>query len=283
MIDETVEEIEEMQTHSSSVVAVKAAEAVRSLTERDYPTVEEYLKGLERNSSALRRANPSHASLHTTQREIVERVAGSDPADVAEAKAETEAAVENVITAVESAKERAASRAAEFLDDRETILTHDYSSTVAGTVDEALADGKTFELYVTESRPRFLGRKNARQLAQRAGVDVTLLVDSAAGHYLSEVDRVLVGMDCIVDGTLYNRIGTYPIAATAAQEGVPVTVVGAESKLVDGAFAFENELRSPSEVLREPAEGFEVVNPSYDATPTGLLDAVVTDEAIHRY
>ena len=82
MIDETVDEIEEMQTHSSSTVAIKAAEALRELLERDYATVEEYLRSLERNSSALRRANTSHASLFTTQREIVARVTDADPADV---------------------------------------------------------------------------------------------------------------------------------------------------------------------------------------------------------
>jgi len=86
MIDETVEEISEMQTHSSSVVAVKAAQALRDLTDREYPTVEDYLRSLDRNSSALRRANPSHASLHTTQHRIVNTVSDAEPDDVAAAK-----------------------------------------------------------------------------------------------------------------------------------------------------------------------------------------------------
>jgi translation initiation factor eIF-2B subunit delta len=87
-------------------------------------------------------------------------------------------------------------------------------------------------------------------------------------------------MDCIVDGTLYNRVGTYPIAATAADIGVPVTAVGSAAKVVDGGFAFENEHRAASEVMLEPADGFEVDNPAYDGTPVRLLDTVVTDEGI---
>ncbi|MBX0323519.1 translation initiation factor eIF-2B [Halomicroarcula sp. F13] len=283
MIDETVEEIEEMQTHSSSTVAMKAAKALRTLTDREFPTVEEYLRTLERNSNALRRANPSHASLHTTQIEIVEAVTDADPEDVATAKRLTEEAVEAAVDEVEYAKERAAARAADLIADDETLLTHDFSSTVLNAIDDALEAGHTFEVYTTESRPRFLGRKMARKLAERDGVDVTLVVDSAAGHYLSECDRVLVGMDCIVEDTLYNRVGTYPIATAANDTGVPMTVVGADAKFVDGAFAFENEFRSPAEVLREPAEGFDVANPAYDATPTSLLDSVVTDEAIREY
>jgi len=283
MIDETVEQIEEMQTHSSSVVAVKAAEALRSLTEREYPTVDDYLRSLERNSNALRRANPSHASLHTTQRQVVTTVTDAEPTDVEDAKERTLDAIDAVVEAVQSAKDRAAERAADVIADDDVLLVHDYSSTVMAAIDEALADGATFEVYATESRPRFLGRKTARHLAEREGVDVTLIVDSAAGHYLPDCDRVVVGMDCIVDDTLYNRVGTFPIAATAAQTETPMTVVGSAAKFVDGAFAFENDFRSSAEVIREPAEGFDVGNPAYDATPTALLDTVVTDEEIKRY
>ena len=283
MIDETVEEISEMQTHSSSVVAVKAAQALRDLTDREYPTVEDYLRSLDRNSSALRRANPSHASLHTTQNQIVSTVSDADPDDVATAKELTTEAIDDVVESVESSKDRAAARAVSEIADDDVLLTHDFSSTVLAAIDDAIEAGHSFEVYVTESRPRFLGRKMTRHLSDRDGVDVTLIVDSAAGHFMSEVDRVLVGMDCIVDDTLYNRIGTYPIVTAAADNDVPVTVVGAAAKYVDGAFAFENEIRSPSEVLREPAEGFEVANPAYDATPTHLLDTVVTDDGIHEY
>lgn len=283
MIDETVKQIEEMQTHSSSIVAIKAAEALVELTDREYPTVESYLRGLKRNSHALQRANPSHASLHTTQEEIVDRVSAADPDDVAEAKELTLEAIESIVSDVRAAKDRAASRAAEHIADDDVLLLHDFSTTVMAALDEALAAGETFELYVTESRPRHLGRKAARQLAERDGLDVTLIIDSAAGYYVSECDRVLLGMTCIVDETYYNRVGTYQLSTAAADSDVPVTVVGAHSKLVDGAFAFENEYRSLAEVMREPAEGFEIANPAYDATPTRLVDQVITDRKIHEY
>jgi translation initiation factor eIF-2B subunit delta len=110
-------------------------------------------------------------------------------------------------------------------------------------------------------------------------VDTHRIVDSAAGHFLPECDRVVTGMSCIVEETLYNRIGTHPIAATADDVGVPMTVIGSGAKIIEeGGFAFENEIRTPSEVMREPAEGFAVENPAYDATPTHLLESVVTDD-----
>ena len=282
MIDETAEEIREMRTHSSSVVAVKAARALLEITEQSFPTVEEYVRALERNSSALRRANPSHASLVTTQRDIVAAIDEEALDDVSAAQERTRDVIQSVIDEVERGKHEAAERLAEELVDGSTLLFHDYSTTVIEGIEIAVANGKTFDAFVTEARPRHLGRKAARVLGGIDGIEPTLIVDGAAGYYMDETDEVVVGMDCVVGDTLYNRVGTYPIAAVAANAGVPVTVAGSSSKIVDGAFQFENDFRSPAEVIREPPEGFDVANPSYDATPTDRLDRIVTDDGIRE-
>jgi translation initiation factor eIF-2B subunit delta len=283
MIDETIEEIREMQTHSSSVVAIKAADALRELLDREFATVEEYERALERNGSALRRANPSHASLQNAVREIVAAVAEADPEDVPAAKELTESAIDSVTDRIESGKHRAAENAAEWFDDGMTLLTHDYSSTVLEAIDLATSAGTYLEVYVTEARPRYLGRKTVRALAEMDRVEAHLITDSASGYYLDECDAVVVGMDCIVEDTLYNRVGTYPVAATAADVDVPLVVVGSSAKIIQSGFVFENEFRSPSEVMREPPEGFSVENPAYDATPVSLLDSVITDEGTRSY
>ena len=278
MIDETVAEIREMRSHSSSAVAVKAATALRELLDREYVSADAFDRDLEHNAGALRRANPSHASLHTAMRSITGAVVGE--ADTPEeAKELLEDATEDAIERVEAGKRRAAAHAAETFEDGETILTHDYSSTVLEAIESACADGTRLTAYVTEARPRYLGRKTARTLAGIDRVEPHLVVDSAAGHVMPECDRVVVGMDCIVEGTLYNRIGTYPIAAVAAREGVPVTVVGSSTKVID-EFRFENEFRAPSEVMREPVAGVEIENPAYDATPVELVETLITDEGV---
>jgi len=272
-----------MQTQSSSIVAVKAAKALRELTERECHTVEDFTRVVERNSSALQRANRSHAPLYTTQQRIVEAVTQADVDSVEAGKAALVDAIEDVVEEVESSKQRAAERAARLFNDGDVVLTHENSSTVMATFDEIRGDGKEIEAYVTESRPRFLGRKTARQLAERDGVAATLITDGAAGHYLGEVDRVLIGMNCLIDDVLYNRIGTHSVVASAASHGVPVTAVGSSSKFIGSGFTFENTFRPTSEVMLEPAEGFDVANPGYDATPTRLLDSVVTENAVMEF
>jgi translation initiation factor eIF-2B subunit delta len=277
MIDETIEEIRRMQTHSSSVVAVKATTALSELLDRDYRNVEGYERDLERNASALRRANPSHASLHKAMREVVDNVLG-EADSVEAAKSRTREEIDRIVEGIETGKHRAAARAATTFEDGETFLTHDFSSTVLEAVEVAAAEGCHLTAYVTEARPRYLGRKTARRLAEMDRVEPHLLVDSAAGHVLDRCDRVVVGMTCIVGDTLYNRVGTFPLVAAASVADVPVTVVGSESKVIESDFVFENEEREPAEVIREPVEGVRIENPAYDATPMDLIDEVVTDQ-----
>jgi translation initiation factor eIF-2B subunit delta len=279
MIDETIAEIREMQTHSSSVVAVKATQALSELLERDHATVEEFERDLERNASALKRANPSHASLYNAMQTVLVNVVDRKDS-VSEAKSLLEEVITRVVEDVQQGKSRAAKQAAPTFEDGQSFLTHDYSSTVLEAVERAADDGAELTAYVTEARPRFLGRKTARRLATIDGVEPHLLIDSAAGTYLDECDRVIVGMDCIVEDVLYNRVGTLPIVATANRLDVPVTVVGSAAKIVEGGFVFENEYRSPAEVSLEPIEDVVIENPAYDATPVEMLESVITDNGV---
>ena len=279
MIDETVAEIREMQTHSSSVVAVKATRALGELVEREYVTLAEFERDLEHNAGALRRANPSHASLHRAMRDVVDRVVG-ETASTAEARELLASVVSDVAERIEAGKREAAATAAETFEDGETVFTHDYSSTVLEAIETAVAEGAHLTVYVSEARPRHLGRKAARQLAGMDPVDVHLLVDAAAGHVLGECDRVVLGMDCIVGDSYYNRVGTFPIAAAAANRGVTVDVVGSGTKVVADGFRFENEFRPPSEVMREPVEDITIENPAYEATPVSLVDRLLTDDGV---
>jgi translation initiation factor eIF-2B subunit delta len=277
MIDETIAEIRGMQTHSSSVVALKATRALGELADREFATVDEFDRAVQQNAGALRRANPSHASLHNAMHEVIREVPG-EANTVDEARRLLESTIEAVIDDIERGKRRAAENATPLFHDVDVVMTHDYSSTVLDAVAAAADDGAEFAAYVTEARPRYLGRKTARRLAGIDGVDPHLLVDGAASLFMDDCDRIVLGMDCIVGDTYYNRVGTFPLVAAAHQKGVPVTVVGSGAKLIEDGFRFENELRPPYEVSLEPIENVHLENPAYDATPVDLLDSVVTDD-----
>lgn len=276
MIDETVAEIRAMESHSSSEVAVIATRALTELLDREYASTQEFERDLEHNAGALRRSNPSHATLHNALREVERQVVG-DATSVENGKQLLRSAIDDVVEDIERGKQEAAANAAATFEDGETFLTHDYSTTVFEAVEQATDEGLELSAWVTEARPRFLGRRSARQLSKNDAVDVTMVVDSAMGHALQQCDRVLLGMTCITDETYYNRVGTFPLVVTAAHLGVPVTVVGSSDKVIDG-FHFENDFRSAVEVIREPMADVDIENPAYDATPVDLVDDVITDE-----
>ena len=280
MIDETVAEIRAMRTHSTSAVAVKATQALAELLDRDYRTVDEFERDLEHNAGVLRRSNPSHAALHNSMREVERTIVG-EPTSVEDAKQLLEETIERVVDDIETSKAAAAANAAERIGDGDTLLVHDYSTTVLESIEAAAMAGAHLTVYVTEARPRTLGRKTARALAAMDRVDTRMVVDSAMGYALRDCDRVLLGITCITGGTYYNRVGTFPLVVTARELGVPVTAVGSGAKTIE-EFRFENEFRDAVEVMREPVEGVTIENPSYDATPVGMIDTVITDDGV-RY
>jgi ribose 1,5-bisphosphate isomerase len=170
------------------------------------------------------------------------------------------------------------------LRDGDTFMTHCHSTDVLACVEAAAADGKELAAIVKETRPRKQGHITARELRE-LGVDVTLVVDSAARRYLDDVDHVLVGADAIAaDGSVVNKIGTSGLAVVARERGTPIVVAAGTLKLDPATMtgnAVEIELRDESEVLtdaqREDIGDITVANPAFDVTPPRYLDAIVTE------
>jgi methylthioribose-1-phosphate isomerase len=130
----------------------------------------------------------------------------------------------------------------------------------------------------------------------------TLLTDNAAGSLFAagEVDAVLIGADRIAaDGSVANKVGSYPLAVLARYHHVPFVVVApvttVDLETPDGA-SIEVEQRPGHEVTevmvpQAPGAGAETgggtpvaplgtqaYNPAFDVTPPELVTAIVTEE-----
>ncbi|WP_369203696.1 S-methyl-5-thioribose-1-phosphate isomerase [Streptomyces sp. PU-14G] len=192
------------------------------------------------------------------------------------------------------------------------ILTHCNTGTlVSGGNGTALAVVKAVHragglrrLWVGETRPLLQGARLTAYEAAKAGMVYSVLTDSAAGSLFAsgEVDAVLVGADRIAaDGSVANKVGTYPLAVLARHHGVPFVVV-APVTTIDPATAsggdIEVEQRAAHEVTEGPwgrsglsgvekeegralaPVGAQAYNPAFDVTPSELVTAVVTDEGV---
>ncbi|MEE1928059.1 S-methyl-5-thioribose-1-phosphate isomerase [Streptomyces sp. TRM 70351] len=180
------------------------------------------------------------------------------------------------------------------------LLTHCNTGTlVSGGEGTALAvvravhrAGELRRLWVDETRPLFQGSRLTAFEAAREGMPYTVLPDSAAGSLFAagEVDAVLVGADRIAaDGSVANKVGSYPLAVLARYHHVPFLVVAPLTTVdlnTDGGSAIEVEQRGSQEVT-ELAPGFAIAplgaqayNPAFDVTPPELVTAIVTEAGV---
>ncbi|MGD9485277.1 S-methyl-5-thioribose-1-phosphate isomerase [Streptomyces sp. TRM70308] len=180
------------------------------------------------------------------------------------------------------------------------VLTHCNTGTlVSGGDGTALAvvraahrAGELRRLWVDETRPLLQGSRLTAWEAAREGMAYSVLPDGAAGSLFAagEVDAVLIGADRIAaDGSVANKVGSYPLAVLARYHHVPFVVVAPLSTVdlatADGA-GVEVEQRAGHEVTElapgVPAAplGAQVYNPAFDVTPADLVTAVVTEAGV---
>ncbi|MGW3340864.1 S-methyl-5-thioribose-1-phosphate isomerase [Streptomyces sp. NPDC001009] len=187
------------------------------------------------------------------------------------------------------------------------VLTHcNTGSLVSGGEGTAFAvalaahrTGRLRRLWVDETRPLLQGARLTAYEAARSGMAYTLLTDSAAGSLFAagEVDAVLVGADRIAaDGSVANKVGSYPLAVLARYHHVPFIVVApvttVDPATPDGA-SIEVEQRpgfEVTEIVTPHASvagggggvplaplGTQAYNPAFDVTPPELVTAIVTE------
>ncbi|MDA8055253.1 MAG: hypothetical protein M0Z77_06330 [Thermoplasmatales archaeon] len=145
------------------------------------------------------------------------------------------------------------------------VMTISFSNSVKSLIEESPPE----ELVLLESRPGNESRTAAEQYEEYS--DVTVIPDSAVLSRMRYVDKVLIGFDGLYsDGTLTNKIGTYPLCLSAREAGVEVIAVGESFKSTnhDAGPIPERDLKTHGRHSRIPL--LEVV-------PLIYVDTLVTD------
>jgi ribose 1,5-bisphosphate isomerase len=169
------------------------------------------------------------------------------------------------------------------ITDGSRVLTHCHSSAVSEILRTAKENRVDFELFLTETRPRYQGRITAREMAE-AGVDATMIVDSAVRTILNRVDIVLVGSDAITsEGNVINKIGTSLIALAAQEARTPFYVATElfkfDPQTIHGDLEIIEE-RSSDEVWTDPPEGLKIRNPAFDVTRREYIHGIICEEGV---
>ncbi len=282
---DTAQKISSMEIRGAGKIGRAAAEALKAAAEKSKARdANALLAELEEAGKILIAARPTAVSLPNAVRFVLSRMRSAPSQELEELRKAAIIAAEEFVQNSISAVERIGEIGSKRFSDGDVVLTHCNSMAVNAVLRTAWRSGKKFEVYVTESRPRYQGHITARQLAEE-GIPVTMIVDSAVRYIMKDVDKVIVGADSIAaNGAAVNKIGTAQIALIA-REARALFFVAAESykfhpETLLGSLV-EIEERDAREVA-DPGEfpGVRIRNPAFDVTPPEYIDLIITEKGI---
>lgn len=195
-------------------------------------------------------------------------------------------AIDNLIAYLTKSSEKIGRYSDKVLRNNTTIMTHCHSGEALAFVKHYCRKHKRkISVIATETRPLEQGVKTAKELA-RDKIPVTLILDSAIGFFMKDVDMVVVGADALRREGVVNKIGTCPLAYVAKHHGKPFYVVANVLK-VDKRKDFKIEERPAVEIYSKITtaknlRGIKIRNPAFDITPWKYVTALVTDEGIMK-
>ena len=183
----------------------------------------------------------------------------------------------------DSAQEKINKHTLKLVKNSDVIFTHCHSTNVVNALINAKKRGKKFEVYNTETRPLFQGRKTAREL-KRAGIKVTQFVDSALGVALSKeqdtkkADKVFLGADAITKKGAINKIGSEVIAQIAKNQKIPVYIIADSWKF--SKTKVELEKRNLAEIWKRVPKNIRIKNLSFEFVPKKYIKGIVSEYGV---
>jgi ribose 1,5-bisphosphate isomerase len=188
----------------------------------------------------------------------------------------------------DSAQEKINKSILKLIKSNDTIFTHCHSTNVVNSLIYSKKHGKHFEVYNTETRPLFQGRKTAKNL-KKAGIKVTMFIDSAIALAIEKENsrdkfhatKVFLGADALLKNGVINKIGSGMIAELAKKHKIPVYIVADSWKFSRKPIRIEN--RNLNEVWDNAPRGIKIKNPAFEFVPKSYISGIVTELGLMSY
>lgn len=292
--------IRRLSVRGAPAIGIAAAMGV-VLGIRGYPAsgYEEFMKKLETICDHLASSRPTAVNLTWALQRMKDVARVSGKADFAGIKTRLLDEAKRIRDEDEEMCRAIGRHGAALLQEKARVLTHcnagslatAYYGTALAPIYTAHEAGQKLRVFADETRPLLQGARLTAWELQRAGVEVTVLCDGAAGSLMKagEVDIVITGADRIAaNGDTANKIGTYSLAVLARAHGVPFYVAAPSStfdlSIPDGsAIPIEqrpaDEVRSGFGPATVPAS-VPCLNPAFDVTPAELIAGIITERGI---
>jgi translation initiation factor eIF-2B subunit beta len=191
--------------------------------------------------------------------------------------------INELIEELDASTENIAQQALEHIHANELILTVGKSKTVEAFLKRA-AKKRKFQLIVVVCAPSYQGHEMSLSLSE-AGIETTVITDSAVFAIMSRVNKVIVGTHTVMaNGGLKTTNGSHAVALSAKYYSVPFIVCAPMFKLSPlylCSYDQEgfNECVSPESVLplNDGDGAVQVYNPVYDYVPPDLVTLFISN------
>ena len=280
----TADRIRRLEVQGARNVAITAITAIEARAKRSMARGKEaFLEELSNAKEVLFASRETEPLMRNAIRHVIHAVEESPEENVTELVDVVSRVSSQFLESLERSKEKIAAIGSKRISNHLKVLTHCHSSTVTHMLRRAKLEGKSFEVICTESRPVFQGRITAKEMLD-AGIETTLIVDSAVRYFMNEVDLVVVGADAITsEGNVINKIGTSMVALVAKEARTPFYVVSEllkfDPETIRGDYERIEE-RISSEVWADPPLGLTIRNPAFDVTRREFIHGIICEEGI---
>lgn len=172
-------------------------------------------------------------------------------------------------------------QAAQFVSDGCRVLTHSRSRVVLEALTYANSKAnKQFHVYVTHGGPDNSGSQMCKDL-QKAGIDCTLILDSAIAYVMESVDIVMVGAEGVVEsGGIINRIGSFTVGLCAREMKKPFYVLAESFKFTRLYPLNQRDLPNDYKYTKRHLKDIAKAHPLVDYTPPAYITLLFTDLGI---
>ncbi|CAG8453746.1 15259_t:CDS:2 [Funneliformis caledonium] len=195
--------------------------------------------------------------------------------------------LQEMINELENMYVNIADQAMEHIHSNEIIMTVGKSRTVEMFL-KAAAKKRKFSVVVAETSPTYLGHEMALSLSQ-AGIDTTVISDSAIFAVMSRVNKVIMGTHAVLaNGGLISVSGAQMVATAAKHHSTPVVVCTGLYKL-SPLYPYDedsfNDMVAPDSVMRfdegDLIDKVTLINPYYDYVSPELVSLFITNTGGH--
>lgn len=284
-VEKACSEIKALKIQGARKVAQAAVEAMAlQAKESDAKSLDAFRSDLLVAADALANARPTEPMLQNSLRFLFAEMQKRKPKGVEEARKAIVAEEKVLLGKFEENAGKISEFGAKEIPKDARILIHCHSHTLMGILKRAQEMGKAPKVTCTETRPRMQGQISAKELAE-AGVDVSLVVDSAVKSVMGKVDLVLAGADSVTStGDLINKIGTAGIATIAKESDVrffscaelykfdPLTIWG---KMTEMEERDAKEVADPKKF-----KGVKIINWAFDRTDAKYITGYITEKGV---